>query len=113
MADNGLQQSSVTATRNGIQALEMAYTGIQKCVSDVEATKFNLSSGYKGKDGGAFQTLITAWEEQAAVILKNVQDMVDALNQTLTAQGLQQGSSSDSINQAYQQSQSVFDTLTG
>ncbi|MFD7080669.1 hypothetical protein ACFYXV_32095 [Streptomyces sp. NPDC002181] len=113
MSGNTMQQSSATSTRNGIQALEMAFTGIQKSRSDVEATRFSLSSGYQGSDGHSFQNLITAWEKQADIILKNLQDMIDALNETLTKHGLQQGSSNEAINQAYQQSEAIFDALTG
>lgn len=109
----GMQQSQENATRNGIQALESAFSGVLRCRQDVEATRFNLSSGYKGSDGGAFGKLIESWEQQADIILRNVEDMVQALNETLTAQGKQQGSSNENINQAYSQSQGVFDTLTG
>jgi uncharacterized protein YukE len=108
-----MQQSEVRATKNGIQALEMAYTGITKIKQDVEATRFNLASGYKGSDGQAFQDLVTSWEQQADVVLKNLQDMVDKLNQTLTSQHQQQGSSNDQINQGYQQAQAVFNALHG
>ncbi|GAB3976069.1 hypothetical protein GCM10029978_061890 [Actinoallomurus acanthiterrae] len=109
----GMQQSEVRSTKNGVQALEMAYTGITKIKQDVEATRFNLASGYKGSDGQAFQDLVNSWEQQADVILKNLQDMVDKLNQTLTAQHQQQGSSNDQINQGYQQAQAVFNALHG
>ncbi|MCO6008481.1 MULTISPECIES: WXG100 family type VII secretion target [Actinoallomurus] len=108
-----MQQSEVRSTKNGVQALEMAYTGITKIKQDVEATRFNLASGYKGSDGQAFQDLVNSWEQQADVILKNLQDMVDKLNQTLTAQHQQQGSSNDQINQGYQQAQAVFNALHG
>ncbi|MCC8338947.1 hypothetical protein LMJ38_23800 [Streptomyces sp. R1] len=108
-----MQASEESATRNGIQALESAFSGILRCRQDVEATRFNLASGYKGSDGGAFRNLIEAWERQADIILKNVEDMVEALNQTLTEQGKQQGSSNAAINSAFTQSQGVFDTLTG
>jgi hypothetical protein len=110
---NGMQQSEESATRNGIQALEMAFSGIVKCRQDVESTKNNLMSHYKGSDGGAFRDLVTSWEEKADVILTNVQDMIETLNQTLVEQGKQQGSSNEAINQAYSQSDAVFDTLTG
>ncbi|MCO5971952.1 WXG100 family type VII secretion target [Actinoallomurus soli] len=108
-----MQQSEVRATKNGIQALEMAYTGITKIKQDVESTRFNLAAGYKGSDGQAFQDLVNSWEQQADVILKNLQDMVDKLNQTLTSQHQQQGSSNESINQGYQQAQAVFNALHG
>jgi early secretory antigenic target protein ESAT-6 len=111
--NNGMQQSAEHATRNGIQALEMANSGILRCRQDVEATRFNLSTAYKGSDGGAFGNLIKAWEEQADIILKNIEDMVTALNQTLAEKGVQQGSANDAINTAYGKSTQVFDTLTG
>ncbi|ADI05032.1 hypothetical protein ACFV2X_23720 [Streptomyces sp. NPDC059679] len=113
MSANGMQQSEESATRNGIQALEMAFSGVMKCRQDVESTKSNLMTHYKGSDGGAFRDLVTSWEEKADVILTNVQDMIETLNQTLVEQGKQQGSSNEAINQAYSQSDAVFDTLTG
>ncbi|GLY86786.1 hypothetical protein [Actinoallomurus iriomotensis] len=113
MAANGMQQSQVSATKNGINALEQAFTGITKIRQDVESTRFNLASGYKGSDGGKFGDLVNGWEQQCDVILGNLRDMVDKLNQTLTAQHQQQGSSNEQINQAYSQSQSVFDALHG
>lgn len=113
MAANGMQQSEESATRNGVQALEMAFSGILKSRQDVENTKNNLMAHYKGSDGGAFRDLVTAWEEKADVILTNVQDMIDTLNQTLAEHGKQQGSANDSINQAYGQSDAVFDALHG
>jgi uncharacterized protein YukE len=108
-----MQQSQVSATKNGINALEQAFSGITKIRQDVEATRFNLASGYKGSDGQKFGDLVNNWEQQADVILSNLRDMVDKLNQTLTAQHQQQGSSNDQINQAYSQAQSVFDALHG
>lgn len=113
MADNGMQQSSVTATKNGINSLEQAFTGITKIRQDVESTRFNLASGYKGSDGKLFGDLVNNWEQQADVILGNLRDMIDKLNQTLTAHHQQQGSSNDQINQAYSQSQAVFEALHG
>ncbi|GHE24038.1 hypothetical protein [Streptomyces capillispiralis] len=113
MAVNGMQQSEESATRNGVQALEMAFTGVMKCRQDVEGTKTTLMTHYKGSDGGAFRDLVTAWEEKADVILVNVQDMIETLNQTLTEHGKQQGASNEEINRAYAQSDAVFDALTG
>lgn len=113
MSGNGMQASEENATRNGIQALEMAFSGVLKCRQDVENTKNTLMTHYKGSDGGAFKDLVTSWEEKADVILTNVQDMIETLNQTLAEQGKQQGSSNEAINQAYSESDAVFDTLTG
>lgn len=108
-----MQQSQVSATKNGVNALEQAFSGITKIRQDVESTRHNLASGYKGSDGGAFGDLVNNWEQQCDVILTNLRDMVDKLNQTLSSQHQQQGSSNDQINQAYNQSQSVFDALHG
>lgn len=113
MAANGMQQSEERATRNGIQSLELAFSGVLKSRQDVEGTKNTLMSYYKGSDGGAFKDLVTAWEAQADVILRNLQEMIDTLNETLRQQGLQQGSSNEQINQAYAQSDAIFDTLVG
>jgi uncharacterized protein YukE len=113
VAANGMQQSSVSGTKNGINALEQAFTGITKIRQDVESTRFNLASGYKYEDGEAFQRLINGWEQQADVILGNLRDMIDKLNHTLASHQQVQGSNNDQINQAYNQSQSVFDALHG
>lgn len=108
-----MQQSQVSATKNGIHALEQASSGITKIRQDVESTRHNLASGYKGSDGGQFGQLVNDWESKCDVILTNLRDMVDKLNQTLTKQNQQQGASNDQINQASSQSQSVFNTLQG
>ncbi|MEU3557060.1 hypothetical protein [Streptomyces fragilis] len=109
----GFQQSEEQATRNGIQALESAFTGVQNCRQDVENMKFNLASGLKGSDGKAFQDLLKLWDDQAEIISRNVREMVDTLNETLRVQGLTQGSNSEAINTSYTQSQAVFDALSG
>ncbi|NNN35649.1 hypothetical protein HLK59_35855 [Streptomyces sp. S3(2020)] len=112
MAGNG-QQSNEQSTRNGIQALEMAFSGILKSRQDVDGTRANLSAGYQGSDGAEFGKLLTQWDEQCNVILRNLEDMVDKLNNSLVEHGKAQGSSNDAINQAYSASQSAFDQLVG
>ncbi|MEU3185081.1 hypothetical protein ABZ707_12895 [Streptomyces sp. NPDC006923] len=109
----GMQQSEARATQNGVNALEQAFTGIQNSRQDVENMKFNLASGLKGSDGKAYQDLLKQWDDQAEIISRNVREMIDTLNETLRQQGLTQGSSNEAINQAYSQSQSVFDALHG
>lgn len=112
MAGDG-QQSSETSTRNGVQALEMAFSGILKARQDVDGTRANLAAGYQGSDGGQFGALLQQWDAQADVILRNLEDMVDKLNTSLVEHGKAQGSSNDSINQAYSASQAAFDQLAG
>jgi uncharacterized protein YukE len=112
MAGDG-QQSSEQSTRNGIQALETAFSGIMKIRSDVDGTRSTLGSGYQGSDGGQYGQLLTQWDGQCNVILKNLEDVIDRLNQSLTEHQKTQGSSNDSINQAFNSSQSAFDQLVG
>ncbi|MCX5400454.1 hypothetical protein [Streptomyces sp. NBC_00102] len=108
-----MRQSEESATRNGIQALEMAYSGIVRSCQDVENTRLALGPNYGGKDGGRYQELIKAWEDQGQVIITNVQGMIDALNETLQQQGLTQGANDESVQQSFHQSQAVFDTMVG
>jgi uncharacterized protein YukE len=108
-----MQQSAVSATKNGINALEQAFSGITKIRQDVESTRFNLAAGYKGSDGQKFGELVNNWEQQADVILGNLHDMIEKLNQTLTSHHQQQGSSNEQINHMYNQSQAVFNALHG
>ncbi|MER8235783.1 hypothetical protein ACIRQY_02090 [Streptomyces sp. NPDC101490] len=109
----GVQRAEEQATRNGIQALEMAYSGVQSRRQDVENTKHGMTAALQGSDGLSFQRLLDSWDEHAEVISKNLKDMIDQLNETLRSQGMAQGSSNEAINQAYSQSQSVFDNLMG
>ncbi|MDQ0790860.1 uncharacterized protein YukE [Streptomyces sp. B3I7] len=112
MAGDG-QQSSEHSTRNGIQALESAFSGIMKIRQDVDGTRSTLGAGYQGSDGGQYGQLLGQWDEQCNVILKNLEDVIDRLNQSLVEHNKTQGSSNDQINQAYNSSQSVFDQLAG
>ncbi|MEV6734332.1 MULTISPECIES: hypothetical protein [unclassified Streptomyces] len=107
------QQSSVTSTRNGILALEQAFSGIMRIRTDVNSTQHTLGSGYQGSDGGGFQKLLTAWDQQVDVILRNLDSMVDTLNQTLAKHNEQQGSSNTEIDTAFSRSEAAFKAITG
>ncbi|MGW2014587.1 hypothetical protein [Streptomyces sp. NPDC001927] len=107
------QQSEEGATRNGIQALELAFSGIVKCRQDVDSTRSGLGTGYGGSDGGQFGGLLEQWGDQTEVILANLQDMIEKLNMSLVEHGKAQGSANEAINQAYSQSQSAFDQMMG
>lgn len=109
----GMQRSDEQGTRNGIQALEMAFSGVQSRRQDVESTKHGMMSALQGSDGGAFQKLLDSWDEHAEIISKNLQDMINQLNETLSSKGMTQGSSNEAVNQAYSQSQTIFDGLMG
>nr|WSX54014.1 hypothetical protein OG409_36905 [Streptomyces sp. NBC_00974] len=109
----GVQQSNELATRNGIQALEMAYSGILRCRADVDGIAGQLAKSYGGNDGNRFRDLLHNWDGQANVILKNLESMVEALNLSLKHHNMTQGAADEAINQAYSQSQSAFDALRG
>ncbi|MFE9888533.1 hypothetical protein [Streptomyces scopuliridis] len=113
MSELGGQQSSESSTRNGIQALEMAYSNIQRILQDVHNTKGNLAGSYQGSDGGAYGRLLDKWDDQVVIILKNLDDMIDKLNTSLVQHGLAQGSSNASIDQAFSASEAAFDALAG
>lgn len=91
----------------------MAFSGVQSRRQDVENTKHGMMQALQGSDGGAFQKLLDSWDEHAEIISKNLQDMINQLNETLTQQGLTQGSSNEAIDQAYSQSATIFDNLMG
>ncbi|MFE4453474.1 hypothetical protein [Streptomyces sp. NPDC056796] len=113
MPENNIRTGDEQATRNGIQALESAFTGVLRSRQDVEAMRNNLSAGYKGSDGGLFQQLIADWEGQAEKILRGLREVINSLNTTLTAMNENQGSSNEAINNAYKQSNDLFNQLTG
>ncbi|MEU8543814.1 hypothetical protein AB0C52_28135 [Streptomyces sp. NPDC048717] len=108
-----VRTADIPATRNGIMALESAFTGILRSRQDVEAMRNNLSTGYQGSDGHSYTGLIEKWEGHADTILRNLDEMIGTLNHTLSSMRQNQGSSNEAINQAYHQSEAIFDQLTG
>jgi uncharacterized protein YukE len=106
-----MQQSEEGATRNGVMALEQAYSGVLKCQQDVQSTRANLASGYGGADGNQYGKLLDQWDGHVDTILTNLDRMVDELNNTLKEHGLTQGSANESIDSEYSRSTNVFDTL--
>ncbi|MEW2396092.1 hypothetical protein [Streptomyces sp. NPDC046862] len=110
---NGMREFEESATRNGIQALEVAFNGILKRREDVEGIKINLMTHYRGSDGGGFKGLVDAWDDKAEVIMTNLQAVIDELNETLRENGKQQGSANEQIEREYQESDRIFDALQG
>ncbi|MET9562764.1 MULTISPECIES: hypothetical protein [Streptomyces] len=108
-----MQQSEEQATRNGIMALEQAFSSIQTRQQGVQSIGQGLASNYGGSDGGKYKQLLEQWDGHVDTILINLDRMVDELNSTLKEHGLVQGSSNDEIDQAYSRSTSVFDELNG
>lgn len=113
LSENGSQHSEEAPTRNGINALETAYSAVQRILQDVEGTKNNLSSSYQGSDGGAYGRLLDQWDDQVVIILNNLEGMIDRLNTSLTEHNLAQGSGREAIDQAFSASESAFDVLSG
>ncbi|WP_327113385.1 hypothetical protein OG206_07110 [Streptomyces sp. NBC_01341] len=110
MASNG-QQSSEKATRNGINALQQAYSGVQRSKQDVDTTRGGLDNAFQGSDGSAYSQLLQAWDEKANVILRNLNDMITQLNNTLIQHSKVQGASNDAILASAKQSDSTFNTM--
>jgi hypothetical protein len=108
-----VQQSTEQATLNGISALEMAHAGITRCREDVQGTQGTLSAGYQGSDGKGFYDLLTLWDDQVEVILKNLQDVIDSLEISNRTHGQTQSGATDGIVTAVSASNGVFDALAG
>lgn len=108
-----MQKSSRTATVNGIKALDMALKGIDRIRKDVDGTGAQLMAGYRGVDGGQFQKLLKQWDEQAGIIAKNLNDMMEELNNTLREHGETQRTTTDWVTSSSQKSSAAFDALTG
>ncbi|MEU9994521.1 hypothetical protein [Streptomyces sp. NPDC050848] len=109
----GMQQSQESATRNGINALAAARDGVQRCSSDVEATRLTLTNGYGGSDGAAFSQLVTQWQEKVGVITMNLEQMIEELQKTLREHGKQQQFANEQVALASSQSNAVYNTLSG
>jgi uncharacterized protein YukE len=105
--------SNEQSTRNGIQALESAFSGIMRCRQDVDGTRAGLAPGYGGEDGRAYGQLLEQWDAQCNVILKNLEDMIDKLNTSLQHHHKTQGSANDAINQAFSKADAAFQDLVG
>lgn len=108
-----MRQAEEQATRNGISALQEAFTEIEQHQQAVQSSAVDLANNYQGSDGGKFRNLMEAWDTHVDTILVNLDHMIDELNQSLTDQGLLQGSANDEIDQASSRSNAVFDELNG
>ncbi|MFJ4895956.1 hypothetical protein ACIP5U_39145 [Streptomyces sp. NPDC088788] len=106
-----LAQQQESATRNGINALEQAFVGVQRSRQELEGTRND--SGLMGQVGGSYDKLLQQWDDQAEIISKNLMDMINELNTTLKNSGMTIGSTDDAVNQEYSRSQSVFNSLAG
>ncbi|MBU6534596.1 hypothetical protein ACFUIW_08940 [Streptomyces sp. NPDC057245] len=101
--------SQENATRNGINALEQAFSGIQRSRQDVENTK--MDTGLGGAVGKDYWNLLQTWDEHAENISRSLRSMIEELNETLRSSGLTEGSSRESVNQEFHRSESVFNAL--
>ncbi|WP_328672310.1 hypothetical protein [Streptomyces sp. NBC_00328] len=107
-----MQKSSRDATVNGIKALDMARSGVNRIRTDVDSTGARLMTGYRGVDGGEFQKLLAQWDEQAAIIAKNIKDVMEELNNTLAKHGETQRTITEWVGSGSRQATAVFDTLS-
>ncbi|WP_210592173.1 hypothetical protein [Streptomyces sp. GESEQ-35] len=106
-----IAKSTEDDTRKGINALEQAFSAVQRSRQDVETTKMNTGLG--GSVGGKYYDLLQKWDEHAETISRSLNNMIEELNNTLRGSGLTEGSTNESVNQEYQRSESVFNALNG
>ncbi|WP_251075627.1 hypothetical protein [Streptomyces sp. ISL-12] len=79
----------------------------------MQSTSGDLSTAYQGADGGKFQALLAEWDRLVDIIRKNMEQMIDELNNTLRDNQLMQSTATDAIDQQASRAPSVFDALSG
>ncbi|MFF0742976.1 hypothetical protein ACFYVL_21510 [Streptomyces sp. NPDC004111] len=105
-----LQTSSQSENQKGLNALGMVHSGIKTSQEEVRTTMGSLMDAYGGQDGGAFQRLLTDWSSQVDIITKNINEMMQKLQETGTLQRNLQNQTTDSI-QVSSRSNDVFASL--
>ncbi|MEU1518968.1 hypothetical protein ABZ490_43695 [Streptomyces sp. NPDC005811] len=109
-----MQQSSTASTTMGINALTTAHQAIQRSKSDVDTTAGNLAVAYSAssQDGREFQNVLRQWDEQAEIILKKLQDLINKLTTTLQTHNTTQTNVTDMIRSSASTSDAAFNQLT-
>ncbi|MEU3598517.1 hypothetical protein ABZ714_07255 [Streptomyces sp. NPDC006798] len=108
-----LQTSSQHANQLGHNALQQAHSGIKRSQQDVQTTMSGLIKAYGGKDGGAFQNLLTEWSGQVDQITARMSEMMDALQRTGLAQNRTQSEIEELITSAKSQHAQLGDAAYG
>ncbi|MER7539029.1 hypothetical protein ABTX77_30225 [Streptomyces sp. NPDC097704] len=94
-------------------ALESARTGVRRCRADVESTRIDLNTGYKGSDGRAYSELIGDWETQVDKILGNLDEMIVNLQTNVQEVNRNQQAVNEAINNARATGNPTYHALMG
>ncbi|MEU7467502.1 hypothetical protein AB0A94_02875 [Streptomyces sp. NPDC044984] len=79
----------------------------------MQSTSATLANAYGGVDGGEFQKLLSQWNGYVDTILRNMNQMIDELEETLKSNQLLQSSTVDRIGEQASRGPAVFDVLSG
>ncbi|MFF7838222.1 hypothetical protein ACFZC6_05290 [Streptomyces ossamyceticus] len=77
----------------------------------MDATRNNLSEAFRGEDGGQYGKLLRQWDDQCAVIQKNLEGMVEALNLSMKQHQQTQASAGEAISRAAASQNAIFQQL--
>ncbi|MFF7365527.1 hypothetical protein [Streptomyces sp. NPDC008125] len=106
-----LQTSSQSENQKGYNALSKGQSGIKQAQEEVRTTMSALTSAYGGQDGGAYQRLLADWSGQVDVITRNINQMMEQLQETGVLQQQLQGQTTETILTS-NRSNDVFGQLT-
>lgn len=106
-----LQTSSQSENQKGYHALSTVQSGIKQSQDEVRTTMNGLMAAYGGQDGGAYQRLLADWSGQVDIITKNINQMMEQLQETGVLQRGLQGRTTEAI-QTSSRSNDVFAELT-
>ncbi|WP_328723113.1 hypothetical protein OHT52_28865 [Streptomyces sp. NBC_00247] len=92
-----LQTSSQSENQKGYNALSTVQSGIKQSQEEVRTTMSGLMSAYGGQDGGAYQRLLADWTGQVDIITRNINQMMEQLQETGVLQRGLQGQNTETI----------------
>ncbi|MGW2841529.1 hypothetical protein ACWCWD_27505 [Streptomyces sp. NPDC001493] len=92
-----LQTSSQSENQEGYNALSTVQSGIKQSQEEVRTTMSGLIHAYGGQDGGAYQRLLADWNGQVDIITRNINQMMEQLQETGVLQRGLQGQNTETI----------------
>ncbi|WP_128984514.1 hypothetical protein [Streptomyces roseicoloratus] len=107
-----LQSSSQSENQKGNTALTQARTQILQSQDHVKTTMGSLTRTYGGADGTAYRQLLSDWSGQVDLIVRNIDQMIQKLQETSAHQASLQTNTGDQIRTAGAKN-NVFDQLMG
>ncbi|MFC8271179.1 hypothetical protein ACFUJR_01270 [Streptomyces sp. NPDC057271] len=95
-----IQSSSQSENQRGNTALTQARTQILRSQDHVKTTMGSLVRSYGGADGLAYRQLLSDWSGQVDLIVRNIDQMIQKLQETGTHQSKLQVNTGDQIRNA-------------